>query len=81
MTPEDARTLIAECLGGIAPEVDLAQADPSEPLADELDLDSMDLQSLYEAIHRRTGLDLPESDYGALATLDGAVAYLVERSG
>jgi acyl carrier protein len=81
MTPEDARTVIAECLAGIAPEVDLDAADPTEPLADELDLDSMDLQSLYEEIHRRTGLDLPEADYGALVTLDGAVAYLVDRSG
>jgi acyl carrier protein len=81
MTPDDARTLIASCLAEIAPEADLDAADPTEPLTDELDLDSMDLQSLFQAIHERTGLDLPESDYGQLATLDGAVAYLVDRSG
>lgn len=80
MTRDDARTLIADCLRGIAPEVDLDEADPASPMADELDLDSMDLMSLYQALHDRTGLELPESDYQQLATLDGAVDYLVARA-
>lgn len=80
MTHDEPRTLIAECLRRIAPEVDLDDADPANPMSDELDLDSMDLLSLYEALHERTGLELPESDYQQLATLDGAVGYLVARS-
>lgn len=79
MTPEDARALIARCLRGIAPEADLDDADAGTSLAEELDLDSMDLMSLYTAIHDETGLELPESDYDQLSTLDGAVAYLVSR--
>lgn len=80
MTRDEARALIADCLRGIAPEVDLDDADPASPMADELDLDSMDMISLYEALHDRTGLELPESDYEQLATLDGAVGYLVDRA-
>jgi acyl carrier protein len=81
MSPDEARALIADCLRDIAPEADLSAVDPAESLADELDLDSMDLQSLYEALAERTGLELPEADYGQLASLDGAVAYLVHRAG
>lgn len=80
MTRDEARTLIADCLRGIAPEVDLDEADPASPMAEGLDLDSMDLMSLYGALHDRTGLELPESDYEHLATLDGAVDYLVARA-
>ena len=80
MTSDEARTLIADCLRGIAPEVDLDEADPASTMADELDLDSMDLISLYEALHDRTGLVLAESDYQQLATLQGAVDYLVART-
>ena len=76
MTRDAAVDLIARCLRNIAPEVELDQVEPSEPLADELDLDSMDLISLYEALHEATGLELPESDYN---TLDGAVGYLTAR--
>lgn len=81
MSPDEARALISDCLRDIAPEADLSAVDPAESLADELDLDSMDLQSLYEALAERTGLELPEADYGQLASLDGAVAYLVHRAG
>lgn len=79
MTPEDATALVAECLRPIAPEAELSVAAGDAVLADELDLDSMDLVSLYQALHERTGLELPERDYGELATLDGLVAYLVAR--
>jgi len=79
MTRDAAVDLIARCLRNIAPEVELDQVEPSEPLADELDLDSMDLISLYEALHEATGLELPESDYDQLNTLDGAVGYLTAR--
>jgi hypothetical protein len=32
--------------------------------------------ALHEALH----VDIPETDYGQLATLDGAVAYLARRA-
>lgn len=80
MSPDDARSLIAEALARIAPGSDLDDVDPDEPLADELDLDSMDLLSLLSALHDKTGLDLPESDAGRLRTLTSAIDYLVSQS-
>lgn len=81
MTPDDARTLIGEALARIAPGTDLDDIDPTEPLADECDLDSMDFLALLTALHDKTGLELPESDTAQLRTLDSAVAYLVACAG
>jgi len=81
MTPDEARSMIAEALARIAPGTDLDELDPDESLAEGGDLDSMDLLSLLSALHERTGLELPESDAAQLRTLNSAVAYLVAASG
>jgi acyl carrier protein len=72
----DARDLLAELLGQIAPEVDLDDVDPEAPLQQEVDLDSMDFLNLMSALHERTGLDVPERDYPRLASVQGFVDYL-----
>ncbi len=76
MTPDDARTLLARLLRGIAPEIDLAEIDPAEPLSEAAELDSMDRFNLVSALYDETGIDVPERDYPAIATIDGFVAYV-----
>jgi len=78
MTDAEARTVIAAVLRGIAPEVDLAMCDNTEPLGRELDLDSMDMLALLTGIGERTGIDIPETDIEADWSLDDLAAYLVE---
>ena len=46
-------------------------------LAEELDLDSMDLQELRAALHERTGVDLGGVAAEQLATLGGLITALV----
>jgi acyl carrier protein len=48
-------------------------------MREALDLDSMDFNNLIIALHKRTGIDVPESDYSKLFTLGGAVGYLAKR--
>ncbi len=81
MTPDEARNALFEELGNIAPEWDPAEIDPHEDIRDAMDIDSMDLLNLVIALHQRLGIDIPESDYGKMITIDGAVAYLVAQSG
>lgn len=81
MNRDEAHALLAETLRRIAPEVDLAVADTSADLLDELDLDSMDFLTLVGALHERTGLDIPEADYPELDSIDAVVGYLSRRSG
>lgn len=79
MTDDEIRALVLEALAGVAPEADLAHLDPREDLREQLEIDSMDLLNLVIAVHERTGVEIPETDYPRLATLDSAVAYLAAR--
>lgn len=80
MTRDEAKTLIAEIFGRFAPEVDFAAIDPAADLREQLDIDSLDFLNALVAIHERTGVDVPESDYAQVATLDAAAAYLARRA-
>jgi acyl carrier protein len=80
MTPDEARTVVAEVLGRIAPEVELADVDPTEDLREEIDLDSLDFLNLVEGIKERTGVDVPEEDYPHVRSLDGLVGYVAARA-
>ena len=76
MTKDELRALALRVLGGIAPEADLAALDPGADLRETLDLDSMDFLNFMVGLHQGTGIDVPESDYARLSTLDACVAYL-----
>lgn len=80
-TAEELRTAVLSVLGEIAPEADAFHVDPKESLREQLDLDSMDFLNFVIGLHERLGVEIPESDYSRLASIDGAVAYLGTREG
>jgi acyl carrier protein len=59
--------------------VDPARIDPKENLRDQLDVDSMDFLNLLIALHEALGVDIPETDYARLSTLQGILEYLAEK--
>jgi acyl carrier protein len=79
MSPKDVRHAVLEALGSIAPEADLEQIAPNAPFRDQLDLDSMDFLNFVVALHQSLGVEIPEADYGQLATLEQCVEYLTDR--
>lgn len=79
MTTEGVRATVLSVLGEIAPEADLEGVRGDVPLREQLDLDSMDVLNFVVGLHAALGVDIPEADYGKLATLDACVAYLKER--
>lgn len=80
MTRDEARRLLADVFGRFAPEVDFAAIDPAADLREQLDIDSLDFLNALVAIHERTGVEVPESDYTLVATLDAAADYLAQRA-
>lgn len=74
---DQARQQVADALRRIAPEADLSAVPDDVDLAEELDLDSMDLQELRAALHERTGVDLGGVAAEQLATLGGLITALV----
>lgn len=79
MRESELRTAVLDALTEIAPEIDASQIAWDEELRDQIDIDSMDLLNLMIGLHERTGVDIPESDYPKLATLDALLRYLGER--
>jgi acyl carrier protein len=76
METNEARQLIVDVLGQVAPEIDVAQIDPDEELQVECDLDSMDFLNLVEGVSSAVHHDIPERDYPQLATLNSFSSYV-----
>jgi acyl carrier protein len=76
MTRDEIRRAVIQALTSVAPEIDPQALQADTVLRQELDLDSMDFLNFVIALHGSLGVDVPESDYARLGTIEGAVQYL-----
>ncbi|KIC66729.1 acyl carrier protein [Pseudarthrobacter phenanthrenivorans] len=76
MNQQDARQAVETAIGKVAPDVEPEDLEGSARLRQDLELDSLDFLRLVEVIAEATGVDIPEADYPAVATVDGLVTYL-----
>jgi acyl carrier protein len=81
MNRSELLALVARTLSTIAPEADLTALAGDAPLRDTLDLDSMDFLNFLVALNKATGIEIPESEYAKLQSLDALVGYLAPRLG
>ncbi|QOR38556.1 acyl carrier protein [Billgrantia diversa] len=79
MNREELRAIVLDELSAIAPDIDIDQFDDRARLRDEYDLDSMDALNLLSAVHQRLGVNIPESDYAGMHTLQELLDYLEPR--
>ena len=77
---EQIRMAVLAIVKRLAPEIDPTKIIPDKPLRTQIDLDSMDWLNVLAAIHEKLGVDIPETDYGKVQTLDGIVAYLAGKT-
>ncbi|HUZ75138.1 MAG TPA: acyl carrier protein [Stellaceae bacterium] len=76
MTDQEITKAVLSALAGVAPELDEATLEFDNSFRDQLDIDSMDFLNYVIALHEALGIDIPESDYASVGSIDGAVAYL-----
>jgi acyl carrier protein len=81
MNREELAKRILELLTEIAPDVEAASVIPGIDFRDQFDFDSMDTLNFAIALHRELGVEVPETDYSRLASLEKCVAYLEGRLG
>lgn len=81
MTADEIRTIVLNELTGIAPDIDESTLDANADLREDYDLDSMDSLTLITALHKRFGVNIPDTDYDQLASVNGIVAYLGRKLG
>lgn len=80
MSDADLEKTVRNALYSVAPDLEGEPIDPARRYRDQFEFDSMDLLHYVMALHSLTGVEIPESDYGKVDTLTGAVAYLAAHS-
>ena len=76
MTGKDVREAIISILIDIAPDEDVTSINDQDSLRDQIDLDSMDFLDIVMELRKRFNIEVPEKDYGQLATMASCVTYL-----
>jgi len=79
MTAPDIREAILDILGDIVPDDDVSQLQDEVPFREQLELDSMDFLDIVMELRKRYRIQVPEEDYGQLASMASTVAYLEPR--
>lgn len=80
MNREEIRAAVLGALSEVAPEAELDRLAPDAELREVLDIDSIDFLRFVQRLAAATGIEVPESDYAQLATLEGILAYLASHS-
>ena len=80
MKPTELRPLVLAELRKIAPELEEGDVVPDRLLRDQVDLDSMDWLNFLIAVHQRFGVEIAESDYPLLDTLDRICELVAARN-
>lgn len=76
MNTEELRRTVLDVIGLIAPEAQTDTVEPDGDLRDQFDLDSFDFLNVLVELSERTGIEIPESDYDQVSTLNNVVAYM-----
>lgn len=73
-------TLI-QLLQKIAPELEASTLRPEQPLRQQLDLDSIDWLNFLINVHQHFGVEIAETDYAQLQSLNDLAAYVQGKHG
>ncbi|MDR0353505.1 MAG: acyl carrier protein [Opitutaceae bacterium] len=79
MTKDECKQAVLEIIADIAPDEDLGHLKHDARLRDQLQLDSMDFLDIVMELRKRHGIEVPESDYQQLASLDSCADYLTPK--
>jgi acyl carrier protein len=79
-TATDIERWIVDAMADVAPDASFDGVDADEPLAEQLDLDSMDSMRFLERLGDLAGIRIPDRDASHLHTLGQIRAYLAKST-
>lgn len=79
MTNDQIKQAVIQIISVIAPDEDLTHLKGDVALREQLELDSMDFLDIVMELRKRYKVEVPEADYGQLASLDSCVTYLAPK--
>jgi acyl carrier protein len=77
---DSLRDTVVRVLTEVAPDVDTATLQDNALLRDQFEFDSMDVLNFAIGLKRELGVDIPDADFRALASIDRCLAYLATRN-
>ena len=80
MNPEILHQTIVVLLQQIAPDTEPATLKLEEKIRETLNIDSFDFLQFVIALHEKTGVEIPEEDYGKINTIQNAIEYIQNKS-
>ncbi len=79
MTNDQIKQAVLQIISVIAPDEDLSRLKSDVALREQLELDSMDFLDIVMELRKRYKVEVPEAEYGQLASLDSCVTYLAPK--
>ena len=64
----------------VAPDIDFDALDLSKPLRDQVEMDSLDFFNVLVAIHKKLGVNVPDSVLLELNHLNDLIDYIVRNA-
>ena len=80
MNSEILHQTIVVLLQQIAPDTVPATLKLEENIRETLNIDSFDFLQFVIALHEKTGVEIPEEDYGKINTIQNAIEYIQNKS-
>lgn len=79
MNEEEIKNTIFQLLKQIAPDTEPSALQPDENIRETLNIDSFDSLQFIVALNEKLGIEIPEQDYGKIATLKSLVSYILDK--
>jgi len=79
MTKKEIKNKIIEQIYEIAPEHEGEEIPENENIQRSLEIDSFDFLNLLTALNEELGVEVPESDYSEVDTLEHMTDYFAQR--
>ena len=80
MNTEILHQTIIVLLQQIAPDTTPATLKLEENIRETLNIDSFDFLQFVIALHEKTGVEIPEEDYGKINTIQNVIEYIQNKS-
>ena len=79
LSPIEVRSKVLAIISDIALDEDLSTLNDEVALREQLDLDSMDFLDIVMELKKRHKIEVPQTDYGHLASMKSCVDYLTPK--
>ena len=79
MNSGQIKQVILDILERIAPDEDLSNLEDQAPFREQMELDSMDFLDIVMELRKQYRVQIPEEDYGHLASMNSTVDYLTPK--